>query len=380
MTIIISPKLLTRRTALAAGISIACVSGLAHAEDDQRFSLHGFGTIGLVHSDNAQADFVSNLQQPSGPGRSRATDFTTDTKAGVQLNAKLLDQWTAVLQVTSKKLHSNNFSPKVEWANVKYEATPDFSVRVGRIALASLMQSDARLVGYASTPIRVPLETYNIIPPTNSDGVDATYQMHFGTTTNTIQASYGRNDSHVAIGIPDNVLILESKARKILNVSDAVEIGALTLRASYFRTDLNISGTVYRYDMKALGAVYDPGAWFVQSEYTRSNGGGLTKNQAAWYAMGGLRLKAFTPYLGYATAKPQDPLLPAAGYQQTTTTAGIRWDFRSNASLKLQYDQIKMPGAIPSGGSAGYFVKQDIGAYLNGGKTKLLSLAVDFVF
>ncbi len=381
MTFLISPTLLARRTAIAAGITVACASGLVHAEDEQRFSIRGFGTIGAVHSDNEQGDYATSLYQPGGPGRSRSWDVTTDTKAGVQLDARLADQLSAVVQLTSRKLASNNFTPKVEWANIKYQVTPDFSIRAGRIALSTLMQSDARLVSYTMSSVRVPLEIYNITPPTNSDGIDATYRMNFGKVSNTVQASYGRSDSKLALGIPEGILVTEAKARKIINIADTVEIGDLTLRASYFKTDLNILGTIYQYDMKAVGVLYDAGAWFVQSEFAKSNGDGLTKNQQAWYALGGMRIKAFTPYISYAKAKPQDPLLAGAtGYEQSTSSLGVRWDFMSNAALKVQYDHIDGPGLFATRGSSTYFVNQSTGLFLNGGKTNLVSVAVDFVF
>ncbi|MES2260968.1 MAG: porin [Pseudomonadota bacterium] len=381
MTFLISPIFLARRTAIAAGITVACASGVVHAEDDHRFSIRGFGTIGAVHSDNGQSDYVTNLYQPGGPGRSRSWDVTTDTKAGAQLDAKLADQLSAVLQITSRKLSSNNFTPKVEWANIKYQVTPDFSIRAGRIALSTLMQSDARLVSYTLTPVRVPLEIYNITPPTNSDGIDATYRVNIGKVNNTVQASYGRSDSKLALGIPDGVIVAEANARKIINIADTVEIGDLTLRASYFKSDIHTLGTSFRYDMKALGALYDAGAWFVQSEFAKSNGGGLTKNQEAWYALGGMRVKSFTPYVSYAKSKPQDPLLAGAtGFEQTTSSIGVRWDFMSNTALKVQYDHVDAPGVLATQGSSTYFVKQNTGFFLNGGNTNLVSVAVDFVF
>lgn len=361
----------------AVAVAVACAASLAQAQD---LSIHGFGTAGLVHSDNDQADFAANLNQPGGPGRSRSWDFTPDSKAGLQLSTRLDARWSAVLQVTSRKLAGNDFNPRVEWANVQYALTPDLSLRAGRIALSTLMHSDARLVGFAQAPIRVPLETYNIVPPTNSDGIDATWVAPVGAASNTLQASYGRTDVGLAVSVPEGAAVSVAKARKIVNVANALEIGALTLRASYFQSDIHTLGAVFGYRMKALGALYDAGRWFAQGELVRSHSSGLTKTTGAWYGLGGLRIAAVTPYLGYAQIRPLDRLQAGIGTQQRTRSAGVRWDARPGLAVKVQYDRINAPGALATGGSPSYLVNQTTGSFLNGGETNLASVAVDFVF
>ncbi|MES2262743.1 MAG: porin [Pseudomonadota bacterium] len=381
MTLIFKHQLNFRSIVALVGIFPVFATAGSQAEENQRFSIRGFGTVGAAHSNNELAEYATNLNQPSGPGRGRSWDFTADTKAGIQLDGKLTNQLAAVVQLTSRKLASNGFQPEVEWANIKYQATPDFSVRLGRVALSTLMQSDARLVSYSLVPVRVPVEIYNITPPTNSDGIDATYVAHFGMATNTLQASFGRTKTKLAVGIPDGVVISEVQARKIINIANTLESGRLSLRASYFKANLSIPGFTYRYDMKAIGALYDLGVWFVQGEVAKSNGGGLTKNQEALYALGGVRLSAVTPYASYAKANPQDPQLPSgAGFKQTTATFGVRWDYSANTALKLQYDRIDAPGLRATQGSGSYFIKQTTSFLLNGGKINLVSAAVDFVF
>lgn len=380
MMYIATPQISSRRSVLAAALFLACSASSAQAQNDNRFSIRGFGTIGVVHSDNGEGDFVANLNQPSGPGRSRSWDATTDTKAGIQLDARLSDELSAVVQLTSRKRSDNNFTPAVEWANVKYQVTPELSIRAGRIALSTLMQSDARLVSYTLTAVRLPLEMYNIAPPTNSDGFDVAYASQIGNASNTLRASYGRTDIDLALGIPEGHIVSEVKARKIINVSDTVEVGALTLRASYFKSDLTVNGVTHRYNMKALGALYDAGAWFAQGELARSNGDGLTKDQQVWYALGGMRIKAFTPYVSYAKAQPRDSMATGAGFDQETSTLGVRWDFRAGTALKVQYDRISAPGVLATRGSGSYLVNQTSDMFLKGGKTNLVSVAVDFVF
>src|ERR1700689_4424534 len=107
------------------------------------FSLNGFGTLGVVHSSDNQADFVSNPAQPKGAGFTESWSATPDTKLGIQLNAALTDRLSAVVQVMSQYQYDGTFRPDLEWGNAKFLITPDLSVRGGRIAIPTFMVSDS---------------------------------------------------------------------------------------------------------------------------------------------------------------------------------------------------------------------------------------------
>ena len=128
-------------------IALVAVTGgsfTARAEDSSTamFSFSGFGTLGVVHSAEKNADFVGNSFQPSGAGFSRAWSADVDSRLGAQVTANFTTQITAVVQVISEQRFDNTYTPHVEWANVKYRFTPDLYIRVGRIALPSFLVSD----------------------------------------------------------------------------------------------------------------------------------------------------------------------------------------------------------------------------------------------
>lgn len=60
--------------------------------------------------------------------------------------------------------------------------------------------------------------------------------------------------------------------------------------------------------------------------------------------------------------------------RQETLSLGVRWDFRTNAALKLQLDEVR-----PGNGSYGTFnrIQPDLAP---GTRTRLLSALVDVVF
>ena len=164
------------------------------------FSISGFATLGVAHSSERRADFMSSDLQLHGAGHARAWSPDVDSRAGVQLGAKLTPQLSAVLQVTSEQRSDGSYRPEIEWANVKYEITPDFSIRAGRIVLPNFMLSDSRKVGFANPWVRPPVEVYGLVPLTRSDGIDISYRHRLGEVNNTVQVSFGESSARIPGG------------------------------------------------------------------------------------------------------------------------------------------------------------------------------------
>lgn len=406
---------LTRGAVFAVALH-ACV---AHADDAGAplFSLGGFGTVGVVRSTERNADFTASLDQAKGAGHSQPWSTEVDSRLGVQLIANVTPQFSAVLQVISEQNQDNTYRPHVEWANIKYQFTPDFSVRVGRAVLPTFLLSDSRKVAYTYPWVRPPLEVYSVGPLTSSDGLNISYRLHFGELTNTVQANVSRASKKVFVGY-----IFEST--RLRNFSNTTEYGAATIRVSYLETDLTVAsltpvfdafrqfgaqGTALadKYNINAkyfnfigIGASYDPGNWFVMSEWGRLDTHSVLGKRAAWYASGGYRLGNFTPYITYAQTKadnssdpgldvttlPSSQLEPAIVLNgilnsilsmkpvQNTMSVGGRWDFSSNAALNVQYDRTHIGPGSPG------LLRNLQPEFHPGGRVNLLSVAVKFVF
>lgn len=404
---------------LLAALALAGLAGGAHAQWAPEMKVRGFGTLGVVHSDEKNADFVSTIFQPTGAGHSHATTGTPDSKLGVQLDAIFNERFSAVLQVVSQHRYDNSFWPQVEWANVKWQATPELSVRAGRIAAPSFLISDTRFVGYAQPWIRPPVEVYGVLPITSNDGVDATWRRNFGSIANTVQAYYGHAEGKLKTG--------SAKSSPGWGINDTVQTGDLTLRAGYSSNDVDLNfpsitalvngigafaavpgpvgaqaaALAAKYSVKdmklgavSLAASYDPGRWFLMSEFVDFHGDGILVDSRSWYVAGGYRFGAWTPYAVYArthssvqteagvplpAAAPLNAGLNAAlnnqfNGSQATMTLGVRWDFAKNTALKVQYDHIDL-GANSAGRLANVQP-----AFTRGGNVNLFSAALDFVF
>jgi hypothetical protein len=398
-----------------------CAAARAGADDAgaSMFSLSGFGTLGVVHSSEGRADFTSTFLKPNGTGFSHAWSTDVDSRLGGQVIAHATSQLSAVVQVISEQLYDNSYRPHVEWANVKYEVTPEFNLRVGRTVLPSFMFSDTRKVGYSNPWVRPPVEVYNLVPITNSDGVDASYEFKLGAFGNRLTGTYGKSDPRLPPSPGGS-----AHGRHLWLLSDTVEYGDATVHVAYQSAHLDIPSLngifdalrnfgpqgielANRYDLTdkmarfiGLGAQYDPGQWFALSEWGRTQYHSVLGESTAWYASGGYRWAKLTPYLTYsdvrANSNTSDPGLvlstlptylvaPAielnAGLNsflgsitiQKTITLGARWDVLRNLALKLQYDHTRL-----GPGSPGTLINRQPD-YRPGGTVNLISATIDFV-
>jgi len=393
---------------------------LAHADDDpdtRMFSFSGFGTVGVVHSSEDNADFTASNFKPDGAGFTDDWSLGVDSLLGAQLTARFTPKLSAVVQVIAMQNYDGSYDPHVEWANIKYQFTPDFSIRVGRTVLPSFLLTESREVGYTYPWVRPPWEVYLILPVTSSDGVDVTYRLHSGDFTNTIYANAGGRDTKSIDGST-------TTARHSWGLSYTVQHGALTALITYQTTRLTIPGLnglfngfrqfgpqgiaiADRYDSDnkaypsiAIGASYDPGQWFLMGEWSKSDHHSVLGKLDGWYVSGGYRFGDFTPYLTYAHAGADnlsDPGLtlstlppflrgPAAGLNgalnsilsskavQDTVSIGARWDFMDSFDLKLQFDHTNV-----GRGSTGTFGNTQP-AFQRGDSANMFSATIDFVF
>lgn len=412
------PAFSLRAIAVLIGMASAA---LAQADDSAArpsWSFRGFGSAGVAYSKNADADYSSSPLKASGVGYSRQWDHNLDSRLGAQLSATIDPQWSAVLQVVSEQRLDHTYRPIVEWANIKYQLTPDLSLRIGRIALPMFVAADYRKVGYAYPWVRPPVEVYGAIPLTNSDGVDATYRWNRDGLKNVTQLVFGRTH----LRLPGGGSI---EARKMAGLTDTVEYGAASARISLITNDLTVDvlhdlfdglrqfgpqgialaehyGVEHKRDNAvSIGVSYDPGNWFVMGEVGRMTTNSFLGTSTGVYASAGYRVGAFTPYIGYARVRlntnSYEPGLNLAGLPpamagagaglnvylnamlasipaQRTVSAGARWDCMTDVALKVQFDRV-----TPQGGSRGTFSNLQPG-FRSGRSVNVASAVLDFVF
>ena len=323
-----------------------------------------------------------------------------------------------MLQLIVEQNYDDSYRPVVEWANIKYQFTPDASVRVGRIELPLFLLSDSRQVGYVSHWVRPPSEVYNVVPITNSDGIDVSYRMHVGGLTDTLSAAYARS---YRVHFPAGSSI---EVRDLRGLISKTEYGAALFNLSYLAGHTSLEPVIALFDafrefgppghaiadryeltgklttIVSAGASYDPGKWFAMAEWTEFDSHSFVGVNSGWYVSGGYRIAQVTPYLTYsaltvastsaagldAAALPPNlsssALALDAGLNtilrdravQRTQSAGTRWDFAKNVDLKLQFDHTRL-----GPGSPGTLINLQPG-FRPGGTVNLFSAAIDFVY
>ncbi|MDB5747580.1 MAG: hypothetical protein JWP72_2428, partial [Massilia sp.] len=325
---------------------------------------------------------------------------------------------SAVIQVVSEQRLDRSYEPRVEWANIKYQATPELALRLGRIALPMFIAADYRKVSYAYPWARMPLEVYGVLPISNSDGADLTWHWEGEALRSTTQVFYGYTDMKLSGSA-------HVRGNAITGLSHTLERGAFSARASLLTTRVtltlfpelfrsldafgpqgrDIAGRVAVEDKRAtamsVGLDYDPGQWFVTGEAGRTKTKSYLGSTRSMYASAGYRHGDFTPYAGYARVWGTPPegvnALPLAGLppahalagamlnagvaamlrtvpSQSTLTAGLRWDVAPNMALKLQHERV-----TPRSGSRGMLINSAPG-FRSGRTAQVSSIVLDFVF
>jgi hypothetical protein len=329
----------------------------------------GFGTLGAVHSDYSQAEFIGNVIQPSGPGYSGSWSATPDSDLGGQANLTLTEALSGVVQVLSRDDADGNFKPEVEWANLKYAFTPDFAVRIGRVVLPTYQHSDIQNVGYVLPWVRLPIEISYTDTSEHSDGLDLLYRVKTGPFTHDLEAQLGSTLED----LPGSAFT--SDRADIVALSDTVQHGDTSIHLAY----QNYAHTGYpsaRLQIGSAGVTYDPGAWFVtgDSAYTHD---AFFGDFFAWYVSACVRLGRFAPYLIYSTTRATSA--GTSGLQslgdERTAAVGVRWDFARNFDFKLQMQQV----LIDTLDDPASFANLRPGVRV-GDRADIVSLALDFVF
>jgi hypothetical protein len=353
----------------------------AMAPEQSMFKFGGFGSLGISHSSLDQGDYVTDSSMPKGIGRSSDWSASNISRITAHVAANFTPEVSAIFQVDSEYRSDASYRPEVEWFNVKYAFTPNFYVRAGRIALPSFMDSENRDVGYSYAWVIPPVDVYRLVSIPNSDGVDVMYRSEFGEAGNTLKAIYGTNSEKG----PNSVTTSED----LWGVFDTFEYGPAIFHLSYQQrrsssknTLTGVSGAWNNYSDLSVGASYDPGDWFVISEWVQHRS--TTKVNAVYFS-GGYRINKFTPYFLYSQNSPASFLtsspppsaaaIDRARRSQSTTGVGLRWDFMKNFDLKVQYDQVKL-----SNDSNGYLINVPTGVILYGSTFHMISAVVDFVF
>lgn len=390
-----------------------CGAHEEHQSDAPGISLSGFGTLGLVHSSTDGAEYMRDFLQPNGVADEWSPD--TDSRFGLQLNARLNSHIDFAVQAVSKYSHEANYVPELNLALVRYEPSPQLKLRAGRLGWDVYMLAESRDIGYSYVWVRPPADYFGKLLLTHIDGADVAYRFEVAGGLLTAKAYGGFADQEVPVGGSAN---LDLAGSTIVGTSVSFRQGDWLFRGDYARVELDSEVPAYPPLLAALratglpqavaladdislkdkyiniisaGTAWEHGPWQAHLMYNRLDSNSLTMaNAHSAYLMVAYRRGKWNPYFaasGTVTSKSDrttglplpNPLDMAARRTldqthsvQHTLSAGLRYDFLPNMDLKLQVDRIH----VYDGAAALWWNKRPDWD----GDATLFSLALDFVF
>lgn len=393
------------------GASAAAGSGL----EPSVWSFNGYGTVGAMHSNEDRADYEPSMVMIEGPGRSGSWSVGVDSRLGAQIGFHPTPRLSAVVQVVAEDRLVDDYEPKLEWAHINYELTPNVTIGAGRTALDTFLVSAHRKVGYALHWARPPAELYRTVSITSSDGVQVGFNLNRADVSWRTTINYGQNDADEVGG--------QIAADELIGIFSTLDWGAATLHAAYLRAKLDSPVTDPFFDLldpfgpegaavrrehdldgkwasfTGLGASYDPGTWFLMAEWGRGNSDSIAGISEGWYLSGGYRFGRVAPYVTFADAErghnasftgltvaAYPPMVApvAAGVNailaearaglpdQSTLSIGARWDVMRSVAAKVQYDRVDVHDGF------GTFSNVEPG--FQPSRVDLFSVSVDFLF
>jgi hypothetical protein len=344
----------------AAAFTYGPVPACAQTAPAGNWNIDVFGTLGAVHSDMPAGG-------PRGPD-STGWAFDVDSRVGTQASLNIDKRWSAMVQVIAERKGKSNYRPQVEWANLKYQATPQFSVRIGRTILPLFLSAEYRKASYALPWVRPPAELYSVVPISNSDGIDLSYRWSKDELGNEIQFIGGRSSKRLSSQVKARATGVFGLTHKLrygdLNFRTTVATARLCMEAGSRFLDAfdqygpppdTLPGGDGATRVKALTAVfdYDPGTWFLMGEVGRVDTGTLLGTRQGAYLSAGYRHGPYTPYLSFGVARADATAQQAARADgrlgamlhgvpaQDTVGIGLRRDIGNNYALKLQYESVR---------------------------------------
>ncbi len=378
-----------RRLVQGAAWCIAMTSSLACAQVD--WDVSGFASIGAGKINKNQLNFMEYTNEWS---------FESDSVLGVQGILTPTERLSLTAQVVARGFSYNTddeYQPEFEWLFASYDVTSDVRVRTGRLRTPHYLFSESLEVGYSYPWVRPPVDMYVFFldPFSHFDGADINVQSTVGDIETEVKVfvgemagdflgidmeisrvvgftaaarldqltlRYGVNLNRIDLSLPNGHLLIDGFAAAA--ALDPTTFGGIS---ENFYNDND------EFQYHGVGAQWEPGAWSITGEKYVLLGPseGFSFDSRGWYLSVGRQFGHWMPYTVVGEYRTRidsrivyqirdtydvypegqggifetlDRLRSAALFAllernigQRSNTLGIRWDFHSNAALKLEF-------------------------------------------
>lgn len=368
-------------------------------EPPWNFQVSAYGTLGATTTTSGAVGFRRNNDQPGGAGTS--VDWNVDSRFGVQFSSKLGDSLLATVQVVSRYQADGTNRPEVTWACLGWTPFKGFRVRAGILGQEVQPTQEPSELGYAYVWVRPPVEVFGTDNILSINGIELDQDVDLGGDRSLRLVGYAGGAAE-RINL-DHVGLWDVRGARTYGGGLIYRSGEFFVRAGSFfgRFGANLPGSIalVQEGLTAAGAYFGDPAPAAAARgmnlkgrashkqtldfwYDRGPGefrGALYRTTsdspllpATWrgYLTYSRHLGAFSPYatfsrvsskgvpnpdLGTLPLAAQGPLGPEVTYlmqgtdtiyhagvsNQSTWSAGVRWDFAPKMDLKFQVDRIR---------------------------------------
>ena len=350
---------------------------MAHADD---LVVSGFATVtaGKAYS-GSDGEFMGQAcpcsignYEHGAVYNGREWSLTRESLVGLQAKYQLTGTLSATVQAVSRA--SEHGKPEVDWAYLSWDVAPDTTIQAGRRRLPIYAYSDSVYIGYTLPWVRVPQDIYGWEVGAYN-GVNIRHSRSFGdwAVTGTVFAGQETSEDNTEQRKIFYGHRVDDDWKHILGGYLDVSNEIFGARLIYMQNSINLSlypdgedpsfqrGT--RQKIIGLSGSIDYGNWMVRAEANRFLRPSLDYKSSSFTATVGYRIGKFTPMIGFSSYKENLTETYTATQNDNTRFAGVRWDFRKNMDLKVQWDSVK-----------------DSSAYDFTKNAKTLSVAFDVLF
>lgn len=351
-------------------LALAAAFPLSASAVDMTWS--GFGTLGFAQS-NQPYPYLRFIDDGG--------TFKSDSLLGAQLDLKFDQHWGAAIQAKLAPSDSSDTEWKafLSWAFVSWRPVDDILVRVGKLRVPLMLNTENSDVGATYDFARLPVEVYSMAPTTDFVGfsvskswlgadMEWTLDGYYGKAKNQTRF-YGREIQDTVpspgswfdeIDVKSGGLVLTARgldnvfrvgvhrakvsklggmARDIPYVADALGpgVGFYDVRRAELWDDVDIP-------VQTAGAsVLLPGSVRLTGEYARTKFAAASAGLNRWgaYLAVSRQFGIWNPYAYYAKSKSTDSSLSLYHtINQNLTPSPFVNDFQKlNADIVLAYDQ-----------------------------------------
>jgi len=371
-------------------------------------SIYGFGTVGFTYQNDDDIIYKTNLRTKRGSDGD--VSLQNDSKFGLQLDWQIQPKLAFTIQGSV-----DSSGATLEWANLKYNITDEFDIKVGQMRFPTAMYSDILKVSYSYDWVRLPEDVYGILPLTSYQGAEINYQSIYKDIEYHIKL-YGGQAKDTMVGAKD-VGDYDIELKHTFGINVSLTFDTLELYTGYTQTDITITNTrinsyfdtLYKSDIsstqKAILRDYDPRGKktkyislgfkynyndaYLLGEYVDIKMNNIISDNYAWYLSTGYHFDDITPHITYSKVtgrtnyKTQihnqsiDDSLQEMSQRtlvsQEHIIIGVRYDIKENIALKAQYDYIN-----ESDKGRGLSIHKDMPYKAT--NIDLFSLSMDFIF